>query len=116
MPILARSDDVEMAADLAGRQLVGYTETSITDESTLRKEVAATRERGYAVNPGGWWRDHVSTVAAAIPAESGKPIAAIVVSVPTIRFDRSAAARFGEAAVRAAESITQALKPRANRP
>lgn len=44
-----------MDATLAGRQLVSYTDRSIVDHSELREEIAATRERGYAVNPGGWW-------------------------------------------------------------
>lgn len=67
-------------------ELTGYTRTTITSQAKLKAEIAATRQRGYAIDdeefaPG------IRCVARPVYDENGTMIAAIGVSGPSVRVD-----------------------------
>ena len=79
-----------------GNDLSGYTSTTIVDRDAVLAEVERTRERGYAVNDASWWRPDVCAVAAAVTSASGRPVAAVAISVPASRFGPERARDLGE--------------------
>lgn len=67
------------------RELPAYTEYTITDKDKLRQELVKTRERGYAIDN----MEHefgVKCVAMPVLDKNRKPVAAISVSGPSLRF------------------------------
>jgi DNA-binding IclR family transcriptional regulator len=93
---------------IAARGLKAYTRHSITEPEALKRELAAIRKSGIAIdneelNPG------VRCVAAPIRGSSGSVVASISLSGPTQRFTPAAMRQF-EAEVRmAAREISTAL-------
>ncbi len=77
--ILAHSPDEEVAALLARQALTGFTSTTITDAGALRRELAAIRQRGFALDRG---ESHENTrcVAAPIFDYTGRVVAAASVA------------------------------------
>jgi IclR family transcriptional regulator, KDG regulon repressor len=69
---------------MAGVQLETFTSTSIADLDTLRAELADVRQAGYAID-NAESTPEVRCVAAPIHDTSGETIAAISISVPSIR-------------------------------
>ncbi len=70
-----------------GRELVAYTENTITDRDTLREELRKTRERGYSIDN----MEHefgVKCVGMPIFNRKGEVEAAISVSGPSLRFSQ----------------------------
>jgi DNA-binding IclR family transcriptional regulator len=65
-------------------QLEAYTSTSIADLDTLRTELADVRQAGFAIDNAESTPD-VRCVAAPIQDTSGETVAAISISVPSIR-------------------------------
>jgi len=84
--LLSALDDSALAERFPdGRPLAPLTSRTITDPQTLRAEVAATRARGYALDneestPG------LSCVAAPVYGAAGAMVAAMSISVPSVRF------------------------------
>jgi IclR family acetate operon transcriptional repressor len=111
LAILAAMPDEEVERHLT-RSLDGYTETTIVDTRDLKREIARTRERGYAVNQASWWRAGVSAVGAAVATSSGRPVAAIAISIPTSRFETERAPHLGASALETAKKIGNALGSR----
>ena len=72
-----------------------YTEASLTEPAMLRKELAGVRERGYAINLGGYRPDVGGVGSAVLDAES-RPVAGLSVCVPLYRLHRLDADRIGE--------------------
>lgn len=62
------------------------TPKTITDLNEIRREIAAVRERGFAVNLGQH-REGVCAIGAAIVDSSGEPVGGIGISIPESRFD-----------------------------
>jgi IclR family transcriptional regulator, KDG regulon repressor len=79
-------DEVETLIDVQG--LPGFTDNTITEPSKLRDELAKTREQGYAFDIEEIVPD-LCCVAAPIQDHTGRVIAAISMSVPAYRFQRS---------------------------
>lgn len=84
------------------------TPNTITDAKALRRELAAVRARGYAVD------DEESEVglrsmAAPIRADSGNVVAAISVAGPAHRMARKTLLHWSRALVRAADAASQRL-------
>ncbi len=79
--LLAESYDVlrEQIRD----KLTKYTDRTITSIKRLDSDMAATRARGFAVDTGEY-RDRIFSFGAAIRLPSGKPVAALGVSVPDV--------------------------------
>ncbi|MDQ6627057.1 MAG: IclR family transcriptional regulator [Pseudomonadota bacterium] len=68
--------------------LAAHTPHSITDLDALVAELASTRLRGYAENREEW-RLGVCGLGAPVFNARGEPVAAVGMSVPSIRFGRS---------------------------
>jgi DNA-binding IclR family transcriptional regulator len=101
------ADDLEL---LLGTDLDKYTKTTMVDRAEVLAEVQRTRERGYAVNDTSWWRPDVSAVAAAVIAPTGRPVASVVISIPSSRFDRERVAFYGDIARATTAKISEAMK------
>lgn len=109
LAVLARleADDVDR---LLATDLDKYTATTMVDRSEVRAEVERTRKRGYAVNETSWWRPGVSAVAAAVTATTGRPVAAVVISIPSSRFDRKRVRFLGDLALGTTAKISEAMQ------
>ncbi|HUB75540.1 MAG TPA: IclR family transcriptional regulator [Solirubrobacteraceae bacterium] len=83
----------------------------VSTELPLEQELAATRERGYAIQYGEF-EPEVSSVAAAIGGR-GSASYAICVAVPTTRVGESDIPRLGRAARECADAVAVALASRA---
>lgn len=105
--VLANSGP-EVIRPLLADELPRYTDTTITDPDELRAELAAIRERGFAVNHGEW-RSDVGSVAAAVMGGDEKPIASLSVNIPISRLTQESEADFGAAVSEAASSLSARL-------
>lgn len=65
-----------------------YTERTILDRETLERELVAVRKNGYALNDQEM-EIGVRSVAAPIFGDSGLPVGAINISVPSVRLSRN---------------------------
>lgn len=83
--VMALLPDGEVEAMLARPMRKVMPNTSV-DPKQLLHQILEVRERGYAVNISEN-REHVCAVAAAVVNKSGRPIAAVVISMPDIRFE-----------------------------
>ncbi len=77
----------EVALEARLVQLPAHTKNSLTDFAALESELAKIRARGYAENREEW-RMGVCGLGAAVKNAAGKPVAAIGMSVPSIRFSK----------------------------
>ena len=84
--------DAGALARLVG-PLVAHTENSITSLDALAAELRRTRVRGYAENREEW-RLGVCGLGAPVFDARGLPVAAVGMSVPSIRFTRAQAKAF----------------------
>jgi IclR family acetate operon transcriptional repressor len=105
--VLAYSS-AEVLRPLLVDELPRYTDTTITDPDELRAELAAIRERGFAVNRGEW-RSDVGSVAAAVMGGHEKPIASLSVNIPMSRLTQESEAGFGAAVSQAASNLSARL-------
>jgi IclR family acetate operon transcriptional repressor len=78
-------------------QLKPLTGKTITTRSLLEKELAATRDRGYAINLEES-EDGVCSVGVVVRDPAGQARAALSVSAPATRFDAERAAEFARLA------------------
>jgi len=106
--MLAAMDEAAVADVLARRGLTRHTARTITSRDALGAELAATRERGYAVDA----EEHAAgmcCVAAAIWDEHGQPWAAISLAGPTSRIGTTRIAELGRLVRATAADLTGAL-------
>jgi IclR family acetate operon transcriptional repressor len=106
--ILSHLPEERVRAIVARRGLPRYTEHTITDAALLTDELAAIRQRGFALDDE---ERHVGMrcVAAAIFNEFGEPVAGVSVSGPTARVTLDAALAYGPLVRDAARDITHAI-------
>ncbi len=106
--LLAAMSDDEVDCIVAMRGLPVATAKSIPNQAGLSAELAAIRQRGFAIddeeNAIG-----LRCVAAVIHDEDAKPIAAISLSGPTARIGDDLLSSFGAAICDAAARITEGL-------
>jgi len=103
---LARLPDEKRARAVERLQLKSLTERTITTPSRLSAELDDIRKLGYAVDD----EEHalgVRCVAAAVVDEHGAPVAAISVSGPVTRLDKSRIPRLGALIKSAAKEVTR---------
>jgi IclR family acetate operon transcriptional repressor len=81
---------------------------TITDAKQLLHQVLEARERGYAVNISEN-RAHVCAIGSAVTDSSGRPVAAVAISMPDIRFDPARVSEWGSWVRETAQAISQAL-------
>lgn len=98
----------ERLGRLFADELPRYTEHTITDPDQLLAKLAGIRVRGFAVNHGEW-RTDVGSVAAAVLAGPGKPIASLSVNVPMSRLTEESEARWGRLVREAAANLAARL-------
>jgi len=106
--ILAYLDAAEQGIVVRDVGLTRFTETTITSQGRLKKELARIRESGYAESEG---ESIVGThgIAAPIFAPSGRVVGSIGVSVPTLRAEKGNRQKLVRLVVDAAQRITQGL-------
>lgn len=75
----------------------------------LRKEIARTAERGYAMNMSSWYRPHVASLGAAITNAAGRPVAAVTLSIPEMRYQSAQEEQLAKKVVAAADEISRLL-------
>lgn len=88
--------------------LAALTGNSITDPDQLRQHLAAVRERGIAVEEREANPD-VSCVAAPVRDSAGRVVAALSISVPTIRWSEERSGELAELARKGASDLSVRL-------
>lgn len=83
--VMSRLDNAEVKAILS-RPLQKVMPNTTVDPQQLMHQVLEARERGYAVNISEN-REHVCAIGSAVVDKVGRPIAAVVISMPDIRFE-----------------------------
>ena len=99
-------DDAALAQRLG--DLVAHTPNSLTDPAELRRELQRTRERGFAENREEW-RLGVCGLGAPVIDARAQPVAAIGISVPSIRFARPRARELAQQLVHTAAAASATL-------
>lgn len=82
----------------------------VPDSDALRRDIAATAARGYSLNGSSWFRPHVASIGAAILDSSRRPIAALALSIPEMRYDATKETTLAQLAVEAASEITELIR------
>ena len=117
-PLHASSNGKAVLAVLPEEELRSYlshglsqvTRHTLTDEATLRADLEQTRSQGYAVNHEEL-QDGVVSVASAIRARNGQPVASLSISGPRDRMPEATVQAYGPLVVRAASDISKRLLP-----
>jgi IclR family acetate operon transcriptional repressor len=106
--MLAGMDDAALSAAIARRGLARHTAKTLTTRDALSVELAATRERGYAID-GEEHADGLYCVAAPVWDENGESWAAISLAGPTSRLRPSRVAELGRLVRSTAAELTLAM-------
>ncbi|MBI4591725.1 MAG: IclR family transcriptional regulator [Candidatus Rokubacteria bacterium] len=112
--VLAFRPEAEVETVLRGK-LRRFTSTTVTRKRDLLAVLDSVRRLGYAVN-NGEFRADVSGVAAPIRDHTGLAVAALGISVPTIRMTPEHTDELARLAVKAAQEISLALGQRCESP
>ena len=88
--------------------LIRYTDKTITSIKRLDTDMAATQERGYAIDEGEY-RDRIHSFGAAVRLPNGDPIAAIGVSAPDVNLPDGRSDEIGALVLRAATDLARSL-------
>lgn len=104
---LAMLPDTEIEAILE-RPLEKAMPNTVVDPRQLLHQILEVRERGYAVNISEN-RANVCAVAAAVPGPNGRPVAAVAISMPDIRFVPARVPEWGAWVRQTARSIGDEL-------
>jgi DNA-binding IclR family transcriptional regulator len=91
-----------------------YTSATLTDPALLRIDLAAVRQRGYALSVGERIEEAVGVAAPVF--RKGLVAGALTVTLPRYRFDPSLADEWGRAVAAAAAGVTRLLSPGARMP
>jgi IclR family acetate operon transcriptional repressor len=81
---------------------------TVTDPQQLMHQILEARQRGYAVNISEN-RANVCAVGAAVVDSTGRPIAAVAISMPDIRFDPARVPEWGALVHETAQAIGAAV-------
>ena len=93
---------------LAQTELVAHTPNTLTDPSAIERELATIRAQGYAVDNEEHERG-VTCIAAPVVDRSNVVVAAVSVSVPSIRMTAEAFERYRTEVVTAARTLSTAM-------
>ncbi|THD83449.1 IclR family transcriptional regulator [Aliigemmobacter aestuarii] len=105
--LLAWYPPEKVAGIVARRGLERFTSLSITSETALARDLARTRDRGFAIDDQER-TEGMRCVAAPIFNAHGEPVAGLSVSGPAFRVGLSDTARLGEMVRAAADRVTDA--------
>ena len=106
--LLAHAPPEQVEQILNREELRRFTDRTITDRSLLAKELDAIRQQGFAFDN----EEHevgVRCVAAPVRNTQGATIAALSISMPSVRLPDSEIPRYRELVTRAAEEISQKI-------
>lgn len=107
--IMALLDGTEVD-ELLDHELTEFADTPVPDSAQLRREIAETAKRGYALNgSSSWYRPHVASIGAAVTNPAGRPVAAVTLAIPEMRHSRTQEKSFAPLVVRAAAEISRLL-------
>ncbi|MBN2906740.1 MAG: IclR family transcriptional regulator [Rhodobacteraceae bacterium] len=106
--LLAYYPQDRVTAIVADKGLAGFTTLSITSQASLARDLARTRERGFAIDDQER-AEGMRCVAAPIFNAHGEPIAGLSVSGPAFRMALSDATRIGQEVRAAADLVTAAI-------
>ena len=105
--LLAWYPEDRVQAILTRKGLERFTSLTITSESSLGRDLARTRERGFAIDDQER-AEGMRCVAAPIFNAHGEPVAGLSVSGPAFRVGLSDAGRLGALVRAAADKVTEA--------
>ena len=88
--------------------LESFTERTLTGPEALRRHLAHTVARGYAIEDREYDPD-IRGIAAPVTSSTGETVAAVAVVAPIARLPTESIRTIGEAVVRAATSLSAAL-------
>lgn len=106
--LLAEMDEGRLAAIISRHGLVRFTVNTLTTRGALMADLAATRERGYAVDAEER-DDGMRCIAAPIFDMYGEAIAGLSISGPSARMPDSAISGLGSSVIEAAQSVTSGM-------
>ncbi|GAA0900399.1 IclR family transcriptional regulator domain-containing protein [Pseudonocardia zijingensis] len=107
MAIMARLDEAEVE-EILSQELTEFARSPLPDPAEIREEIARTAERGYALHgSSSWYRPHVASIGAAITNSAGRPVAALTLSVPEMRYDPTREDTLAPLVVAAAAEISR---------
>lgn len=98
----------KVAAIVARHGLPRFTTLTLTSEGLLQRDLARTRDRGYAVDDQER-TEGMRCIAAPIFGMNGMPVAGLSVSGPSFRLALSDATRIGRRVSQAADQVTEAI-------
>lgn len=105
--VLAHAPEPEAEERIAEAR-TAFTERTMTDPDSLRKELRRIRKRGWATNRGEWVPE-VASVAAPVFSRGGQVVAAIGISAPESRLPKSAMAAAARCILLAATELSAHL-------
>lgn len=86
-----------------------FTDRTLTSLKRLDADMAETQARGYAIDTGEY-RDRIYSFGAAVRLPSGRPVAAIGVSVPDVNLSEGRDTEIGLLVLEAANGVSEALE------
>jgi IclR family transcriptional regulator, acetate operon repressor len=93
---------------VARQGLAKFTSLTLTSAGLLQRDLARTRERGFAIDDQER-TEGMRCIAAPIFGPGGQPVAGLSVSGPSFRLLLSDATRIGRRVVQAADQVTEAI-------
>lgn len=106
--LLAWRDEDRARETIARQGLAKFTSLTITSDSALLRDLARTRDRGFAIDDQES-ADGMRCVAAPVFDAHGEPVAAIALAGPAFRMGLADATRMGARVRAAADSVTEAI-------
>jgi len=105
--LLAALPDEQLARHLP-EPMEAFTDSTITDVETLKRELTEIRRRGYSTQRGEL-RTDVASVAACICDHAGQPVASLSIFMPIQRYPAAGAEPLGRLVAEAAAKISAGL-------
>lgn len=106
--ILAYRDSAQVERLIADCGLQGFTEKTLASPAALAADLAAIRQRGFAIDDEER-NDGMRCVAAPVFNEFGEPIGGVSVSGPSVRVTAARVDAYGPRVRAAGQEITQAM-------
>ncbi|MEM9205943.1 MAG: HTH-type transcriptional regulator BhcR [Pseudomonadota bacterium] len=106
--LLAFSEESVRERIVSSAPLDGFTQTTITNREALKLDLSAIRARGFAID-NEERTVGMRCIAAPIFDQTGRPVAGISVSGPSVRMPVESDDNIGAAVKRAASEISQAI-------
>lgn len=103
------ADNYDLLRNQIRDRLTKYTDRTITSLKRLDADMAATRERGYAIDTGEY-RDRIFSFGSVVRLPSNEAVAAIGVSVPDVNLTEGRDEEICLLVRQAAEGVTEDLK------